>query len=132
MRKIGQSIGCFDVVFDAFVKCGSIIMLVDFSYHPQIHDWGSIYFPLKEENAWDTFLEVTNFLLILSTWTSIDGFHKRLKKSIDFYKRSFLGRNKSQDQCPGLGTKFRDQSLQASKWCLKRKYRPEKWITCSL
>ena len=31
-------------------KCGSIIiMLVDFSYHLQIHDWGLISFYLKEE-----------------------------------------------------------------------------------
>ena len=58
---------------------------------------------------------------------------KRLKiTSIDFYKRSFLGRNKSRDQYPGLGTKFRDQSLQASKWYFECKYRPENWITCSL
>ena len=27
--------------------------LVDFSYNPQIHDWGWISFHLKEENAWD-------------------------------------------------------------------------------
>ena len=36
-------------------------MLVDFSYHLQIHDWGLIYFHLKEENAWDIIFEVTNF-----------------------------------------------------------------------
>ena len=34
-------------------------MLVDFSYHPQIHDWVWIYFYLKEENAWDIILELT-------------------------------------------------------------------------
>ena len=34
-------------------------MLVDFSYHPQIHDLGWIYFYLKEENAWDIILELT-------------------------------------------------------------------------
>ena len=34
-------------------------MLVDFSYHPQIHDWVWIYFFLKEENAWDIILELT-------------------------------------------------------------------------
>ena len=34
-------------------------MLVDFSYHPQIHDWVCIYFYLKEENAWDIILELT-------------------------------------------------------------------------
>ena len=28
-------------------------MIADFSYHLQIHDWGLIYFHLKEENAWD-------------------------------------------------------------------------------
>ena len=32
----------------------------------------------------------------------------------------------------GPGTKFLDQSLQASKWYLKCKYQPENWITCSL
>ena len=42
------------------LKCGSIIiMLVDFSYHLQIHDWGWISFYLKEENAWDIILELT-------------------------------------------------------------------------
>ena len=40
-----------------------IIMLADFSYHPQIHDSGWISFYLKEENAWDIILEVTNFRL---------------------------------------------------------------------
>ena len=60
-------------------------------------------------------------------------FHKRLKiTSIGFHKRSNLGRNKSWDQDSGLGTKFQDQSLQASKRYLKCKYRPENWITCSL
>ena len=34
-------------------------MLVDFSYYPQIHDWGWIYFYLKEENAWDIILDFT-------------------------------------------------------------------------
>ena len=34
-------------------------MLVDFSYHLQIHDWVWIYFYLKEENAWDIILELT-------------------------------------------------------------------------
>ena len=34
-------------------------MLVDFSYHPQIHDWGWISFNLKEENAWDIIFELT-------------------------------------------------------------------------
>ena len=34
-------------------------MLVDFSYHPQIHDWVWIYFYLKEENAWDIILVLT-------------------------------------------------------------------------
>ena len=63
-------------------------MLVDFSYHPQIHDWGWIYFNLKEENAWDNFGSHE-----LSTWTSTIGFHKRLKiTSIDFHKRSFFGK----------------------------------------
>ena len=30
-------------------------MLVDFSFHPQIHDWGWISF----ETAWDIILELT-------------------------------------------------------------------------
>ena len=51
-------------------------MLVDFSYHLQIHDLGLIYFHLKEENAWDIIFEVTNFRLFLSARTSIIGFHK--------------------------------------------------------
>ena len=51
-------------------------MLVDFSYHPQIHDWGLIYFHPKEENARDIIFEVTNFRLLLSVRTSIIGFHK--------------------------------------------------------
>ena len=34
-------------------------MLVDFSYHPQIHDWVWIYLYLKEENASDIILELT-------------------------------------------------------------------------
>ena len=34
-------------------------MLVDFYYHPQIHDRGWISFYLKEENAWDIILELT-------------------------------------------------------------------------
>ena len=46
-------------------------MLVDFSYHPLIHDWGWIYFHLKDENALDIIFEVTNFRLFLSTMTSI-------------------------------------------------------------
>ena len=50
-------------------------MLVDFSYHTQIHDWGWIKFHL-EENAWDIIFEVTNFWLFLSVRTSIIGFHK--------------------------------------------------------
>ena len=50
-------------------------MLVDFSYHLQIHDWGLIYFHLTEENAWDIIFEVTNFRLFLSGRTSIIGFH---------------------------------------------------------
>ena len=35
------------------------IMLVNFSYHPQIHDWVWNNFYLKEENAWDIILELT-------------------------------------------------------------------------
>ena len=34
-------------------------MVVDFSYHSQIHDWGWISFYLKEETAWDIILELT-------------------------------------------------------------------------
>ena len=35
-----------------------IIVLEDFSYHPQIDGWGCIFFHLKEleENAWDIIL----------------------------------------------------------------------------
>ena len=33
-----------------------IIILVDFSYQPQIHGRGWISFHLKEENAWDIIL----------------------------------------------------------------------------
>ena len=69
-------------------------MLVDFSYHPQIHDWGRISFYLKEENAWDIILEVTNFRLKVDFFfprRQVLGFHKRLKiTSIEFNKRSFL------------------------------------------
>ena len=40
------------------------MMLVDFSYHPQIHDWGWISFHLKEKNASNIVLEtVMNFQL---------------------------------------------------------------------
>ena len=38
------------------LNCLSVIMLVDFSYHSQIHGWGWISFHLKEENAWDIIL----------------------------------------------------------------------------
>ena len=38
-----------------------VIMLVDFSYHLQIHGWSWISFHQKEENAWDR-------SIILSTW----------------------------------------------------------------
>ena len=43
-----------------------IIMLVDFSCHPQIHDWGWISFYRKEENAWDIILELikVDFFLV--------------------------------------------------------------------
>ena len=34
-------------------------MLVDFSYHPQIHDWDWISYYLKEETAWDIILALT-------------------------------------------------------------------------
>ena len=40
-------------------------MLVDFSYHPQIHDWVWIYFYLKEENAWDIIMELTKVYFFL-------------------------------------------------------------------
>ena len=48
-----RSFDWFDLRFE------TRIMLVDFSYHPQIHDWVWIYFYLKEENAWDIILELT-------------------------------------------------------------------------
>ena len=44
-RKIGHLIGLADVI--------ETLKLVDFSYHLQIHDWGSIPFYLKEENVWN-------------------------------------------------------------------------------
>ena len=91
-RKIGHSIGLADVIERR--------KLVDFSYHLQIHDWGWIPFYLKEENVWNSILELTkvDFFLdlfflkycrsisgdvmqsnfFLSPRTSI-GFHKRLK-----------------------------------------------------
>ena len=38
-----------------------IIVLEDFSYHPQIHGWGWITFHLKEENAWILFFRLEKF-----------------------------------------------------------------------
>ena len=68
----------------------SNVMQEDFPYYPHSHDWGWISFYLKEENALDVILEVTNFRLFLSPRTSI-GFHKILKiTSIEFNKKSFL------------------------------------------
>ena len=40
-------------------------MSVDFSNHPQIHDWGWIYFYLKEETAWDIILELIKVDFVL-------------------------------------------------------------------
>ena len=48
-----RSFDWFDLRFE------TRIMLEDFSYHAQIHDWVWIYFYLKEENAWDIILELT-------------------------------------------------------------------------
>ena len=58
-RKIGHSTGLTSGLFSMSSKqilCQTIIMLVDFSYHPQIHGWGWISFHLKKENAWDIIL----------------------------------------------------------------------------
>ena len=51
-------------------------MLVDFSYHPQIHDWVWISSYLKEENAWDIILELTKVDFFL------DFFKYRISKDI--------------------------------------------------
>ena len=51
------------------------IMLVDFSYHTQIHDWAWIYFYLKEENALDIILELTkvDFFLVFFAFLNTVG-----------------------------------------------------------
>ena len=67
-------------------------MLVDFSYHLQIHDWGLIHFHLKEENAWDIIFEVTNFRLFLSARTSIIGFHKTKDNKYCFSLKIIFGK----------------------------------------
>ena len=59
-------------------------MLLDFSYHLQIHDWGLIYFHLKEENAWDIIFEVTNFRLFLSAQVLLVFISLKIT-SIDFH-----------------------------------------------
>ena len=43
-----------------------------------------------------------------------------------------MGKCKSRINARNPGPKFRDQSLQASKWYLKTKYQPENWITFSV
>ena len=61
------------------------IMLVDFSYHLQIHDWGLIYFHLKEENAWDIIFEVTNFGFFFSRGQVLLVFIRLKITSVDFH-----------------------------------------------
>ena len=56
MRKIGHSIG---LAWGLFRYHQNAELLVHFSYHLQIHDWGWISFYLKVENAWDIILELT-------------------------------------------------------------------------
>ena len=58
---IGLTWGLFSISSKQIVSNAEaiIIVLEDFSYHPQIHGWGLISFHLKEENAWD---------IIPSTW----------------------------------------------------------------
>ena len=60
-------------------------MLVDFSYHLQIHDWGLIYFYLKEENVWDIIFEVTNFRLFFPRGQVLMVFIRLKITSIDFH-----------------------------------------------
>ena len=60
-------------------------MLVDFSYHLQIHDWGLIYFHLKEENAWDIIFEVTNFRLFFLRGQVLLVFIRLKITNIDFH-----------------------------------------------
>ena len=60
-------------------------MLVDFSYHLQIHDWGLIYFHLKEENAWDIIFEVKNFRHFFPRGQVLLVFIRLKITSIDFH-----------------------------------------------
>ena len=60
-------------------------MLVDFSYHLQIHDLGLIYFHLKEENAWDIIFEVTNFGFFFPRVQVLLVFIRLKITSIDFH-----------------------------------------------
>ena len=122
-RKIGHSIGLTSGLFSMSSK-----QIVSNDHHAcrfflsSSNSWlGLDFFPSKGGKC----MEYYSFDLrsLLSPRTSI-GFHKRLEIT--------RGRNKSRDQRPRLGTKFRDQSLQASKWYLKCKCRPKKWIKCSL
>ena len=50
-KRKNRSFDWFDLRFE------TRIMLVDFSYHPQIHDWVWIYFYLKELTKVDFFLD---------------------------------------------------------------------------
>ena len=65
-------------------------MLVDFSYHLQIHDWVWIYFYLKEENALEIILELTKVDFFLDFFffkycISRDKMHSNFFFSADKY-----------------------------------------------
>ena len=62
-------------------------MLVDFSYHPQIHDWGWISFYLKEENAWDIILELTKVDFFLDFFFSKYYISRDVMQSNFFFPR---------------------------------------------
>ena len=122
-RKIGHLIGLTSGLFSMSSK-----QIVSNDHHAcrfflsSANSWlGLDFFPSKGGKCMGYYS--FDLRSLLSPRPSI-GFHKRLKIT--------RGRNKSRDQRPRLGTKFQDQSLQASKWYLKCKYRPKNWITCSL
>ena len=132
-RKIGHSIGLTsglfskqivsndhnarDVYIELYIRDHACRFFLSFA-----NSWlGLDFFPFKGGKCMGYYsFDLTS---LLSPRTSI-GFHKRLKIT--------RGRNKRWNQRPRLGTKFRDQSLQASKWYLFCKCRPKNWITCSL
>ena len=112
----------FDVIEANCVKRGSNHHRARRFFLSPANSWlGLDFFPSKGGKCMGFYsFDLRSFL---SPRTSI-GFHKRLKIT--------RGRNKNRNQRLRLGTKFRGQSLQASKWYLKCKCRPKNWITCSL